>query len=520
MTNKRRFFRSKSTPEKGRHESYHQILEGEYGFRLDSGGLPPFETYINATKELQKIIQFCLQNNKSLRARGSLWSLSTAAVTNGRLIDTKALRLGFEIPQTLVNPVYTGNANKLRFVECGSSVAALNDYLFADGLSIKSCGSNNGQTIAGALSTGTHGSAYKFGAMQEMVVGLHLITGQNKHVYLERHSLPVMQPDFAQIIGAEFIQDDTMFNAALVSFGSFGIIHGIMIETRSLFALNAVRFRHPYDDTLKTAIKTSDPTLISLPPEAHTVNVDQPYHFEVFLNPNEGTPPNEAIVLLMYETPYDAATYEPPQWNGGESGMGASGLNIMGAIVGNIPSPLNQLAVPFLNSQVNDEFAPYSKQAIIRDLFRGEKTQGKTLACGIGMSIANAIDAMDIVFNTYKNNNNVLPIILSFRFVKGTQALLGFTHFDQTAVLEIDSLDTTETREFLDQVWHALDSANIPFTLHWGKFNAYLTPNRVRERFGNNIVDQWIASRHQLLDDTNLRKLFNNSFMSRLGLAS
>ncbi len=520
MTIKRSYFRSKDTPEKGRHEAYLQILEGEYGFHVDSGVQPPFETYNNATKELQNIIQLCLQDNKSLRARGSLWSLSTAAVTDGRLIDTKALRLAFEVPQTVVNPVYTGNTKKLRFVECGISVAALNNYLFADDLSIKGCGSNNGQTIAGALSTGTHGSAYKFGAMQEMVVGLHLITGPNKHVYLERKSSPVMQPSFAQSIGAEFIQDDTLFNAALVSFGSFGIIHGIMIETRSLFALNAVRFRCPYDDTLKTAIRTSDPTLISLPPEAHSVNVDQPYHFEIFLNPNEGTPPNEAIVLVMYETPYDAATYVPPQWNGGESGLGASGLNIMGAIVGKIPSPLNQLAVPFLNSQVKDEFSPYHKQAIIRDLFRGEKTQGKTLACGIGMSITNAIEAMDIVLNTYKNNDIVLPLILSFRLVKGTQALLGFTHFDQTAVLEIDALNTTETREFLDQIWNALDSANIPFTLHWGKFNAYLTPSRVRKSYGNNAVDQWIASRHQLLDDTNLRQLFNNSFMTRLGLAS
>ncbi|MCZ6565903.1 MAG: FAD-binding protein [Gammaproteobacteria bacterium] len=518
----RSYFRLKSTPEKGRHKAYLQILEGEYAFRLDSGVQPPFETYKNATKELQNIIQFCLQNNKSLRARGSLWSLSTAAVTDGRLIDTKALVLVFEVPQALVNPVYTGNAKKLRFVECGNSVAHLNDSLFADGLSIKASGSNDGQTIAGALSTGTHGSAYKFGAMQEMVVGLHLITGPNKHVYLQRHSLPVMQDGFAKSMGAEFKQDDTMFNAALVSFGSFGIIHGIMIETRSLFALNAVRFIYPYDDTLKTAISTSDPTLIPLPPEAHAVNVDQPYHFEIFLNPNEGAPPNEAIVLLMYETPYDAATYVPPQWNGGESGMGASGLNIMGAIVGNIPSPLNQLAVPFLNSQVKDEFAPYYKRAIIRDLFRGEKTpeKTKTLACGIGMSIANAIEAMDIVFNTYKNNDIVLPLILSFRFVKGTQALLGFTHFDQTAVLEIDALNTTETREFLYQIWHALDSANIPFTLHWGKFNAYLTPSRVRERFGNNVVDQWIASRHRLLDDANVRQLFNNSFMTQLGLAS
>ena len=57
------------------------------------------------------------------------------------------------MPGDLTNPAYGGDAAKLRFVECGNSVAALNDYLFASGLSLKGCGSNNGQTIAGAHRT-------------------------------------------------------------------------------------------------------------------------------------------------------------------------------------------------------------------------------------------------------------------------------------------------------------------------------------------------------------------------------
>ena len=255
----RSFFRPK-TWETGRHESFQQALEGEYVFRIDRGVKPPFDTYNQATKELQGMIGTCIQDGKSLRAHGSLWSLSTVAVTDGHLIDNSALRLAFEVPRALTDPAYSGDSAKLRFIECGNSVAALNDYLFAAGLSIKGCGSNNGQTLAGALSTGTHGSAYRFGAMQEMVVGLHLITGPNKHVYLERKSSPVMEPAFAQSMGAEFIRDDTLFNATLVSLGSFGIIHGIMIETRELFLLNAIRFRHPYNGTIKAAIEAGSST--------------------------------------------------------------------------------------------------------------------------------------------------------------------------------------------------------------------------------------------------------------------
>ena len=518
-SSERSFFRPK-TMETGRHESYEQAVEGEYVFRIDRGGQSPFDTYNEATKELQGIIRACLEDNKSSRAHGSLWSLSTVAVTNGRLIDNTALRLAFEVPPAIADPAYSGDAAKLRFVECGNSVAALNDYLFANRLSIKGCGSNNGQTIAGALSTGTHGSAYRFGAMQEMVVGLHLVTGPDKHVYLERKSAPVMQPAFAQSIGAEFIQDDTLFNAALVSLGSFGIIHGIMIETRDLFALNAVRFRHPYDDRLKAAIAACDPTMIALPAEAEAIPRDNPYHFEIFFNPNEGTPPGDAIVLVMYEADYDPATYVAPAWNAGEPGLGASGLDIMGALVGRIPSPLNKLAVPLLNTQVNQEFSPYFKKAIIRDLFRGEKTLGRTLACGVGMPLARAIEAMEIAFKIYKDSGVVLPLILSHRFVKGTKALLGFTRFDITAVLEMDAVNTPETRAFFNKVWEALDAAGIPFTLHWGKYNDFLTPDRVRDRYGNSAVDQWLASRETLLENPAVRQIFNNEFTAGVGLAN
>ena len=126
-SSERSFFRPK-TVETGRHESYEQAVEGEYVFRIDRGGQSPFDTYNEATKELQGIIRACLEDNKSSRAHGSLWSLSTVAVTNGRLIDNTALRLAFEVPSAIADPAYSGDAAKLRFVECGNSVAALNDY--------------------------------------------------------------------------------------------------------------------------------------------------------------------------------------------------------------------------------------------------------------------------------------------------------------------------------------------------------------------------------------------------------
>lgn len=63
----RSFFRAQML-ETRRHQSYEQAFEGEYAFSIDRGDEPPFETYNDATPELQGIIQSCMQDGKSLRA--------------------------------------------------------------------------------------------------------------------------------------------------------------------------------------------------------------------------------------------------------------------------------------------------------------------------------------------------------------------------------------------------------------------------------------------------------------------
>ena len=77
-----------------------------------------------------------------------------------------------------------------------------------------------------------------------------------------------------------------------------------------------------------------------------------------------------------------------------------------------------------------------------------------------------------------------------------------------------------ETRAFFNKVWEALDAAGIPFTLHWGKYNSFLTPIRVRDRYGDTAVDQWLASRETLLESAAVRQIFNNDFTTGVGLAN
>lgn len=68
-------------------------------------------------------------------------------------------------------------------------------------------------------------------------------------------------------------------------------------------------------------------------------------------------------------------------------------------------------------------------------------------------------------------------------------------------------------------MWTALEQADIPFTMHWGKFNAFLTEARVRTMYGSSAA-QWITSRETLLPSPAVRQVFTNDFLRSVGLAT
>ncbi len=498
----------------GRHQSYTQNIEGYYSFQVHHApnATARLEAYNQATEELQEIIDQAIQDGKTLRAMGRSWSLSKVGVTEHRLIDPTNLRIGFTLPASRISSSYSGERSMLRFFECGVPIAEANTLLFNDGLSLKASGSNHGQTLVGAVSTGTHGSAFKFGATPDFVVGIHLVTGPSTHVYLQRASDPVVRESFADALGADLIEDDTLFDAALVSFGSFGIIHGIMIESRELFLLHAYRSFEKFNPALKKAISSLDFSGLHLPRSASRL-----YHFCVCFNPNEGTPPKEAAVECMFEADY-SDDYDPPVWDTLKSGPGATGLEIIGNLIGTLPSPLSDALKPVLNTQVRGDLEPYELTGTFKDLFRDEKIVGKVFTSAVGVPLSQALDALSIAFDTYKNFGAVLPVILTMRFVKGTKALLGFTRFDPTCVFEIDSINTQKVHDYANSVWAELEQAGIPFTMHWGKFNDFLTPQRVNDMYGAN-VQKWIESREALLNPQT-RKVFENDFLRTVGLST
>ncbi|MDZ7691665.1 MAG: hypothetical protein U5K69_11165 [Balneolaceae bacterium] len=75
------------------------------------------------------------------------------------------------------------DTSDLFFFQCGNTIKELAMTLSSHGKSLKTSGASNGQTIAGCISTGVHGSAIDIGAIQDYVVGINLIIGPNPGGY-------------------------------------------------------------------------------------------------------------------------------------------------------------------------------------------------------------------------------------------------------------------------------------------------------------------------------------------------
>ncbi|MGH7440302.1 MAG: FAD-binding protein, partial [Polyangiaceae bacterium] len=134
----------------------------------DDGSTTPGKAFQPGLVALQQIVQEAEKNGKRVRALGSGWSLNSVAFVADYVVNTSRLSswfLGFRTP-AYVEAAERPNSGQLVFTQCGTQIKTLNTYLESNRLALPTSGASNGQTIVGAMSTGTHGAAIGVGAIQ------------------------------------------------------------------------------------------------------------------------------------------------------------------------------------------------------------------------------------------------------------------------------------------------------------------------------------------------------------------
>jgi hypothetical protein len=471
---------------------------------------------------LRQIVADAEAANQRVRAVGGLWSLSPVAILPDYVVDTSHLT---ELVVHLPNGALQAGASPGRqfvFAQAGARIVDFHERLLAAGLGLPTCGASNGQTLAGAIATGTHGAAIDVGAMQEYVVGIHLIGAAGRHIWLERASRPIVTAGFVALLGAELVRDDALFDAAVVSVGSFGIVHAYLLEVEPAYLLQQYVKQIDFSLAMQlVASGLSELGALGLPP-----GNERPFHVEFVVDPYHRQDGAQGVrARIMYRRPF---VPQPPHPGGVSSSPSASALakiaGLLDAFPGPISRPLLRQALPFfLNQQV--PLVPGNLDTPAA-LFGDTSLRTGGISAEIGLELADVPRAAALLADAAEQK--LYAGILAFRFVKSSRATLAFTRSPDAAraaeaprivcTVETDALSTQGTMDALDAFWAALDRANIAYTLHWGQ-KLREDAAWVRRAYGP-ALQAWIEQRHRWLPTARARRLFSNDVLDTLGLSA
>ncbi|MCQ1956390.1 FAD-binding protein [Arthrobacter sp. zg-Y826] len=172
------------------------------------------------TAALQRCVADAAGAGLRVKAVGAGHSFTDIAATDGVQLDLSAL-------QGII-AVDTGRSRvRLR---AGTRLHRIPSLLEPYGLAMPNLGDIDRQSIAGAVSTGTHGTGAAFGGMATQVVGVTLV-----------------QPDGGLLSVGD---DDPLLPAAALGLGALGVIADVTLQCVPAFVLQAQERSEPLADVL------------------------------------------------------------------------------------------------------------------------------------------------------------------------------------------------------------------------------------------------------------------------------
>jgi FAD/FMN-containing dehydrogenase len=474
--------------------------------------LAGFDMFRNAGECLDEVIRRAREAGRRVLAIGSGWALADINITDGWLVNTKLLNGCYDITDKYFDSAYpAADRAGVVLAQAGMQIAELNAYLELipqdDGKkrALKAAGIGNGQTIAGAVSGNTHGSQINFGAMSDFVVGLHIATGSGRTLWIERASKPVLNAEFAEKLGAELIRDDEIFNAAVVSFGTFGIVAAMALETAPIYQLAFPAIADIDHDALKTKL-------------GGFADADPPdlYHYEFIFDPHSRK--QIAMEAAAPRVPFEPGIPTPkPRWIIRDKNGYAPGINVL-RVLG-----LLRFLPPRIITGI--QLKQYRNLALLNDV-RGTPGQMYTSSIyylegytesAFGVSVRDAPDTIDLLSEVAREMR--LPSISQVRLVHRSEATLGFTqHEPKTAVFEVGLVNDKRFPELESRLDAAFRKAGIRYTLHWSK-NSGIDSEKLEYMYGAERIASWKAARRAVFGgDATLMQMFETDAMARAGL--
>jgi FAD/FMN-containing dehydrogenase len=475
---------------------------------LNSAGAPTLAKMAESAAEVQALIGRAMAERRRLRAQGAAWSYSEApAVPGGWCLATGYLNWLFPLPETHVVPGFPGDRTGLVLAQAGVSVGELNRWVEARGRSLATSGASNGQTIAGAVATGTHGSAIDLPAIQGQIAGFQLIPAPDRNLWIEPERRPATDGRMAAALGAAPVRSDALFDAALVGLGAFGVVHSLLVETRPIFLLETYRDRIPFTDGVRRAMTGGGFDSVDLPgPDGEGL---RPYFFQSVVNSHIDK--GFAYVTAGYERPFDgrALVYDLVNKRGPGYNLAVVVANLLDAFPGLTP-PITRIVLQDQLKRIDGKTGSWGQS------FNFTTPRAGTAGSSAAVPVNRTLDALDVMQAALKRVGKA-PVAFACRYGTRSPGRLAFLRFPRTTIIDIDGLDAPATRRVMAEAIAGLRAADIPYAEHWGKMNQ-LTAASVRDIYGDDL-EAWMKARTDLLDRAG-EYVFGSAFLDRLGMTS
>jgi FAD/FMN-containing dehydrogenase len=196
---------------------------------------------IAAPRDESELVATVLSGAGPIRVAGAGHSFMPLCATDGTLISLDGL----------TGIVETDPQAETATLWAGTRLHDLGDPLFAAGFGLENMGDIDRQALAGAVSTGTHGTGRTLGSFSSQVVGLRLVLADGDLLDCS----PEREPE--------------LFSAARVSLGALGILSRITLRVLPAYRLHERTWPAPFEACVEQL-----PTLIA-----------ENRHFEFFWSP-------------------------------------------------------------------------------------------------------------------------------------------------------------------------------------------------------------------------------------------
>lgn len=349
-------------------------------------------------------------------------------------------------------------------VRAGTRLRDLNPQLQARGLALANLGDFDGQTVSGALATGTHGTGDRLTGMAGFVRGLEMVLADGSIVRYDDDHRPDLVP------------------AAAIGLGALGVVTEYELQCVPAFLLRA----HEAPDRLDAVLERLEET------------VRREDHFEFYYFPHTDLVQTKTNTRLDPE-----ATRDPlPRWRAvlDDRILANSAFEGLNRVTSRLPRAiprLNQVSARALSERTYTDrsYAVLATERTVR--FRESE---------FSLPRDQVADVLRELRDYFRRRDQLVTFPIEVRFTASDDRWLSTSYGRPSGYVAVHQYHRRDHQPYFRDVWAMLDGPDA--RPHWGKMHD-LGADELHSRYEK--FDDFVVLRDQLDPD----RVFGNPYLER-----